>query len=188
MKMIVKILDQYVNLLKVEINQDYLKSFYYKLTFDNEYIFYCCYRCGYKYWDFDDYNDGKNEYQPTTLQELPDIQKLAKLIETQAKKEIAITSCIELIDGGYGNVLSKCVLFGNIEKYYQITFNVLSKTVNTSYTIKKDDLIFKTRFEQKYNEYTSKFIKIDVKKLLKGKDGLGVNTKQFCKVMIHIAI
>ncbi len=184
MEMIVKILDQEVKLLKVEVNKDYDKSLYYKLIFENEYIFYCYYLFQYKEWDFDCYNNGQKEYEPTTLEELPHIQQLAELIEKKAKTEIVITSCIDFMDGGYGTVLSKCVLFGNIEKYYQITFTVLSKTVNSPYMIKKDDLILKLRFEQKYNEYTRQFITINVQKLLKVKDGLGVNTKQFCNVII----
>lgn len=179
MEMIVKILDQEVKLLKVGVSNDN----YYKLTFENEYIVYCYYSKVCKEWWVDIYTDKSKTYQETTLQELPHLPQLAKIIEQHARKDIEITSCIEFMDGGYGTVLSKCVLFDNIEKYFQIRFNMLTNSVKENHSIEESEH-YRLIFEEKYNEYTAKFIEIKVSSILKKKGGLGANTKDFCSVLI----
>jgi hypothetical protein len=187
MEMMVKILDQEVKILNIKVmvaktNSD--TNYVVTLTFANDYIFDFYYSNIFETWASNIDCDNINKGQATTLQELPKLQNLTKLIKKEVEKYIAITSCIIYLENSRGSIISKCTLLNNIELYYEIA--VRSKieewhVVNTNLESQKE---LKEAFKKHYNNSFNEFITINVRKLLKGKDGLGVNTKQFCNVII----
>lgn len=194
MKLKINLLGQEVKLLKIELvcydeSNMYTESNLLELTFDNSKMaIYYHKRFGYSidilrtdeelidYW----YHAYPTEYrakirvekQEIQLSELENIESFIEVIEKTIRNTININSVVSNVN----DIISKCVLFNNITKKFLIfPINVGSVVIEPL----PDDYKIGIRCPLEILQ----LIKVDetkIKKLLIKKDGLGMNTKEFC--------